>query len=138
MFYHKESELLHDFIVTHCVFSFQNTGSGKCQCSTRDVEEALRGQAVESGEGVCGEMVLRRQMRNVGRKGGKLEAKWIGPYRCDLCIDYSIYLCMYYVCIYACMCVYVWIYTHIHKCVHTYYTVCTRPKIVAMSRDTHQ
>ncbi|KAI0218016.1 hypothetical protein LSAT2_030252, partial [Lamellibrachia satsuma] len=26
------------------------------------------------------DMVLRRNMKNVGRKGGKLESQWIGPY----------------------------------------------------------
>jgi hypothetical protein len=33
-----------------------------------------------------GDLVLRKSMRNIGRKGGKLEALWTGPYRyCIFC-----------------------------------------------------
>ena len=28
-----------------------------------------------------GDIVLKRKMRNVGRKGGKLEPQWNGPFR---------------------------------------------------------
>ena len=39
-----------------------------------------KGKGVKVYDLKVGQPVLRRNMRNVGRKGGKMDVKWIGPY----------------------------------------------------------
>jgi hypothetical protein len=40
-----------------------------------------KGKGVKVFEHRVGDLVLRKVMKNVSRKGGKMEALWTGPYR---------------------------------------------------------
>ena len=42
-----------------------------------------------------GDTVLRRNMKNIGRKGGKIEPQWTGPYRYILSVCVCVCVCSY-------------------------------------------
>ena len=41
-----------------------------------------KAKGVKVFEHSVGDLVLRKVMKNISRKGGKLDALWTGPYRC--------------------------------------------------------
>ncbi|XP_013421003.1 uncharacterized protein LOC106181222 [Lingula anatina] len=63
------------------MFSKVDENVEKAKTRQREMYAKRKAKVVKTFQLKVGDAVLKRQMKNVGRKGGKLESFWIGPYK---------------------------------------------------------